>query len=467
LQTSNPSPPGDLLAPEQPSRKPGRLRHWLGLDRAIAFTVLARAWSSAAGLVTVALIARFLTGTEQGYFYTINSLVALQIIFELGFSFVILQMASHERAHLTVDPLGNISGDRVAHARLASVLQKAIRWYALAALLFLVVLLPAGMHFFSTHQRPGVQVAYVMPWLAAVVAAAINLQVNPVLSFFEGWGDVAPVARSRFFQALAGSSLAWAALATHHGLYAPALTILGQALAGLVWIGSRRKTLLQLLKHQPGEHRIPWMKEVWSFQWRIALSWIAGYFIFQIFTPVLFAYSGPVAAGQMGMSLNIVGALSAVALSWINTKAAPFGTMISRREFAKLDQVFFRALYQSLAVCAAGGLAIWIACLFLNTTGSPFASRMLAPFAFGLLLLSAVINHVWYSEAIYIRAHKQEKYLGVSVGIAILVSLTAFVLGKHFGSMGMAAGYLAVSVVVGFGFGTPIFLKYRRLWHAD
>jgi hypothetical protein len=46
-----------------------RIRHWLrhvlGLDRAVGFSVLARFWSSAAGLVTVALIARFLSPAEQ------------------------------------------------------------------------------------------------------------------------------------------------------------------------------------------------------------------------------------------------------------------------------------------------------------------------------------------------------------------------------------------------------------------
>src|SRR5579872_5549471 len=95
------------------------IRHVLGLDRAVGFSVLARFWSSAAGLVTVALIARFLSPAEQGYYYTLGSLVALQIIFELGFSFVILQMASHERAHLEISRIGTITGNPVSHARLA------------------------------------------------------------------------------------------------------------------------------------------------------------------------------------------------------------------------------------------------------------------------------------------------------------------------------------------------------------
>src|ERR1700758_2899807 len=98
-----------------------RIRHWLrtvlGLDRAVGFTVLARFWGSTAGLVTVLLIARFLSPGEQGYYYTFGSLVALQIVFELGFSFVILQLASHERASLSISGDYDITGDSLAHAR--------------------------------------------------------------------------------------------------------------------------------------------------------------------------------------------------------------------------------------------------------------------------------------------------------------------------------------------------------------
>src|SRR5215467_2751964 len=114
-----------------------RIRHWirhvLGVDRAIGFTVLARIWASGAGLVTVALIARFLSPAEQGYYYTFGSLVALQIVFELGFSFVILQLASHERANLEISAQYEISGDATSHGRLASVIQKSVRWYSVAA----------------------------------------------------------------------------------------------------------------------------------------------------------------------------------------------------------------------------------------------------------------------------------------------------------------------------------------------
>src|SRR5215469_146342 len=111
--------PGVTDTPLKTSRF-AAIRHWmhrvLGVDRAVGFTVLARAWASSAGLVTVALIARFLSPAEQGYYYTFGSLVALQIVFELGFSFVILQLASHERARLSFSRDYDITGDSIAHA---------------------------------------------------------------------------------------------------------------------------------------------------------------------------------------------------------------------------------------------------------------------------------------------------------------------------------------------------------------
>jgi ABC-type Co2+ transport system permease subunit len=92
---------------------------------------------------------------------------------------------------------------------------------------------------------------------------------------------------------------------------------------------------------------------------------------------------------------------------------------------------------------------------------------MLDPRSLGILLLTALINHVWFSEAIYIRAHKQEKYLSISVVTAILVALSTFTLGHRWGARGMVTGYLLVSIVVGFGFGMHVFSKYRRLWHVQ
>ena len=444
----------------------GGLRRSLGLDRAVIFTVLARGWTSLAGLVTVLLIAHFLTGAEQGYYYTFGSLVALQIVFELGFSFVILQMASHECAHLSLSADGTVTGSPTAHGRLASVLQKSVRWYSVAALLMFCTLIPAGLYFFSTKQHPGPIVAWRLPWFMVVLAAGFAFQIDPLFSFMEGCGYVPRVARTRLWQALLGSSLAWAALLTHHGLFAPAMAITGQVLVGFGWLWTQRRLLFGLFRHHVDTHRVHWRSEVWPFQWRIAVSWMCGYFIFQLFVPVLFAYRGPLEAGQMGMSLSISNVLASLAISWVNTKAAPFGSMIARKDYSRLDQIFFRALVQSLAVSAVCSLMAWTVLVTLNGHHIKLAGRMLAPLPFGLLLLTVVLNHTVASEAIYLRSHKQEKMLAQSIFGAVTTGLSTYFLGKRFGAIGMLGGYF-VLCVIGLGLATYTFLHYRRIWHVD
>lgn len=444
-----------------------RLLHWLGIDRAIGFTIMARGWASVAGLVTVALIAKFLSPVEQGYYYTFGSLIALQIVFELGFSLVILQMASHERAHLTIALPGSISGDPVAHARLASVLQKTVRWYTAAAIFLALFLTSAGLYFFSVHQHPGQTVSWRFPWCTAAIAATITFQLDPILSFLEGCGFVANVARLRFVQALTGSTLAWSVLLAHHGLFAPAMIIIGNASVALIWLFRKRRLLLPLLRHHVGEHKIHWMKEVWPFQWRIAVSWLSGYFIFQLYNPVLFAFRGPVEAGQMGMSLSLTSALLSIAVSWINTKAAPFGAMIAQKDFAQLDRVFFLSVRQAFAVCMVGGLTAWFGDIYMNWAHVSLAHRLLEPLSLGMVLVTAPINVIVFAQATYLRAHKQEKFLLNSVLGAVLVGLSTYFLGKSYGAFGVALGTLVIALVVGLPYATYVFSKYRRIWHAE
>lgn len=459
----------------QPSPRSTRayaaLLHWiksrLGMDRAIAFTVLARGWASLAGIVTVLLIARFLTPGEQGYYYTFGSLIALQIVFELGFSFVILQMASHERAHLTVSSDLAVSGDPVAHDRLASVLQKTVRWYSTAAAILGMFLILAGYRFFSSHQQAGQKVAWHLPWYCAALAATLTFQLDPLLSFMEGCGFVAHVARQRFLQAATGSLLAWISLLLHHGLFAPAMMIIGNAAVSSGFLFRHRNLLLPLLRRNPGLHRVHWMEEVWPFQWRMAVSWLCGYFIFQLYNPVLFAYHGAIVAGQMGMSLSLANALLSVSISWINTKAAPFGGLIAQKRYVELDHIFSRALWQSCGVCVAGAILIWIGFLFLHLRGYAFAHRVIDPLSLALLLGTVPISAITFAQALYLRAHKQEKFLLISILSAILIGCSTVFLGKYYGSLGVSAGSLVIGLLMSLPLGTYTLAKYRRIWHAQ
>jgi len=437
-------------------------RKTLGLDGAVAYTSLARMMSITGSTVTVLLIVRFLSPLEQGYYYTLLSLVALQMVFELGFSFVVQQLAAHECIHLELHGDGSVSGDSVAQARLASTLQLSVRWYTVAAVAMGLILAPLGMYFFTRHTTAATQIAWQGPWLLAVAASMAGLWCQPFYSFLDGCGQVRAVAALRLRQAMVGMALAWSAMLLHHGLYSPALVVLGQVATGLVFLATRSRLLTGLLGHPALEGPICWSSEVWPFQWRIAVSWMCSYFTIQVFIPILFALRGPVEAGQMGMSLSITGYMTGLVLPWITTKATPFGRLIAQREFQGLDRLFLRTLTQALIVFTMIALAADAGAAISTVAAPRLAARMVSPRLFAVLVLAAGANCVVQSLATLLRSFQREPFLVQSLAVASLTLLLATFAVPRWGNTGVTFGYLAATAGLGLPSALIIFARARR-----
>lgn len=438
-----------------------RLRRALGLDKAIAYTFMARAAGIVGSVGTVLLIARRLSPVEQGFYYTLLSLVSLQLVFELGFSFVLQQMAAHECVHLTLHADGRVCGQIKAHARLASILQLTVRWYTAAAVLMAMVLTPAGFLFFQAHAMNS-SVHWRLPWILACLASSIGLWATPFYSFLEGCGEVRAVAAMRFRQSLAAAAMAWMALLLRHGLYAPALVIIGQTAAGMWFVFSRRRLLKELFLFEAETCGVDWIREVWPFQWRIAVSWLCTYFSAQAFIPILFAARGAVEAGEMGMSLSISGYMIVLALAWCSTKATPFGQMIARREYAALDRLFQRTLLQSLVVylllaaCVLGTVAL------LGEYLPALAGRMLPLGGFLLLLAAAGANMTVQSLATLLRSFKREPFLVQSIAVAVCTVGLALLTTRRWGAAGAEWSYLIAAAGIALPSAVRIYLHMRR-----
>jgi hypothetical protein len=439
-----------------------RFKAVTGLDRAILYAISARFWTVASNFMTVVLMVRYLTPVEQGYYFTLTSLVALQVIFELGFSFVILQHAAHERAHLILRPDGTIEGDPRAHSRLASVLKLTLRWYSKATLVLGAILVPSAVYFFSHNEQAGSNVHWFFPTLVVSGATIVAFFMDPFFSFFEGCGQVREVARMRFGQSILGTIFAWTCMLTHHGLFAPGLIVTTLPLIGSVFLWKRRAFLIGLLRYPSDEHIVRWRDEVWPFQWKIAVSWICTYFTRQVFTPILFHYRNPVEAGQMGMTISVVGYTATIVLSWMTTKAPVFGSMVARREYDELDRLFFRTLWQAMSFLAVMCAACMGGVMILERYFPHMAARIVSPPAFAIILLGTIGTVYVQSVAIYLRSFKREPLLWQSVLVASLTLLMCRLTVRGMGSMGVSFSYLVGMGIVGLFSGWLIFRNWRN-----
>lgn len=436
----------------------------LGIDRAVGWTVAARVWSILAGPLSVILIASHLSAEEQGFYYTFASIVTFQTVFELGLGMVIVQFASHEKAFLEWTSGGTLTGSDVEKGRLATLFRKSVQWYAVATTLAAIALLVGGTIFFKYEGT--IVEGWASPWIAVALLAGAALFLTPFLSIIEGCGRVAEVARVRTWQVMASNIAAWSVLLLGGKLWASPAILAGSLLVGGVWLlATHRKLFSDLLLHTRGGS-ISWRDEVWPFQWRIAVSWISSYFTFHLFIPVLFSSHGPADAGRMGMSLTLASAVFFVATSLLTTKMPLFGELIARRDFAELDARFFPAMWRAFGLMALGAIALLGGTYALRVIGHRWSERLLDPLPFALLLATLLINTLFFAEAVYLRAHKQEPLLGIFVASGIAVAACTLILGRMYGATGMMVGYFVTTLVISLGGGTWVFARKRREWHA-
>ena len=445
------------------------LLRWAGIDRSVGASLLNSGWPALSGPVTLLLLIRFLSLGQQGFYYAFNNFLSAALLFDLGLSAVILQFASHEWAKLEWTPEGTLAGDPAAKARLNSLLRFSLFWYGAATFLMLLVLLPAGLWFFSHYERVSGRIVWQGAWCLVVCGSAGQMLLTPLLALVEGSGRVVEVWLLRARLNVATSLVLWSVLLLHGGLYAAAAVGITWAGGTAVWLWRHKRAFLRdLLRPASAEFDgIDWRTEFWPFQWRIGLTSLSAFLIFSALPLILFAARGEEAAGQLGLSLALTASLFGIPQAWLNTKMQPFGTLIAQRRWEDLDRLYFPALWRSWGVAALVGAALWLAVAFVYWKGYPLAHRLLGPLPMGLLVAASVVSQGLGAEGLYLRAHKQEPLVWLSLFLAGLIAFGSFLMARPYGATGMMLNYFVMYLTVGLGGGTWIFVQKRRQWHRE
>jgi hypothetical protein len=443
-----------------------RLMELMGIDKAIATVLLGRLWGILSGIITIIIVAKFLTPVEQGFYYSFSSILAFQMLFELGMGMVITQFASHEMAFLNWSPNGILDGDIQAKSRLYSLLMMVMKWYGFISILFLLCVLPFGWIFFTLNSHD-INVSWQLAWGWLVLSASLNILLVPLFAILEGCGRVAEVAKLRMAQNIFGSCVAWLVFTIGGGLLAMSAMNTAMFIITLSYLLQNYTNFFRdIFNGDIQTSKICWKSEIWPFQWKVAITWISGFFIVQTFVPILFAYRGALEAGQMGMSLSISAALASIGTAWMSAKAPKFGNLIVLKRYQELDTLFSRTLIQSALVVVTGGIALLLGHWLIIGLGSRMVDRILPALPFGLLIATVIVNHIIFAEATYMRSHKVEPFMWLTIVVGLLVALITLVVGKSHGATGMMLGYFLVTLIVGLGWGTWIFLTNRLVWHG-
>ena len=373
-----------------------------------------------------------LTTQDQGIYYVFLSLLGLRSFFELGATACIGQMTPHY-----LDDSG-VSPD-------TSMVRVAMNWMKNVSILFAICGLIGGGTYLSLcghHDWPTL-----IFWALSVIPSAFLGFQEGRLQLLYGAGLVNDVSRVRWLSQLIQYGIQWSMLLAGFGLASFALSASGVLLYQHLVIGKKFPWITPRMENGASESQDHARKmELRNLVKRASVVYIAGFFVFQIQQPILFALSGPEASARLGFTLVILNSLVGLSSLWGLTV---FPEMSRAVALGKIDWAFImfkKTWWRSAAVATigllAGGLAIAVLSLI------PQFSERLFPFAGYVPLGLAIWLQSLANTAIYWpRAFRQEPFATVSFIQMIITPPAVFFAIHNLGSVGIGWGNLASWVV--------------------
>ena len=417
-------------------------------------------WAIVRGPIMLLLIPLFLSDIDQGFWFTFGSIAAFSVLANLGFTTIIAQFSAHEYAYLKFNKEGELEGDAAHLDRIVSLFRFIFKWVSFIVVIAFPIILLVGGFILNTHGNIG---DWIIPWIIYVIVSGGNFFVSFFLCFFEGCDKITKIQLSRFVASVVTTVAQIVLLVLDFSLYALAISALLGLIANVFLLGfGFKKAIVQMFKHKLG-HKCQWMKEFMQLFWRYALNTIAGFLIFQIFTPITFIMFGPVEAGRVGITLALVQACFSIAMVWIGVISPRMNMAAAKGEWKTMDRLLYKNLSLSLVTYVIGGVSILGGYAILINHWS-ILERFLPLLPLGILVLTYFLQVIIGGTAVYGRAHKIEPYMVpalVSSAISLIVTfISVFLLPIEF----IFLGFL-VSNIVNVTIMIVLHFTRRQIWH--
>uniref|UniRef100_B1XTG1 Polysaccharide biosynthesis protein n=1 Tax=Polynucleobacter necessarius subsp. necessarius (strain STIR1) TaxID=452638 RepID=B1XTG1_POLNS len=371
------------------------------------------------GLITALLITIFLTPEEQGYFYTMGSLLSSYTLLDLGLSSLLVQICAknfsklHWTNHNGIAPIGE------PRLLFLDLIKKSMRWYFYAGITSLL-LIPIGIIYFS-YSHIGQEIAWLGPWVIITLSLTISMPTIGLMAILEGSHRITEAYSIRSCQYVIGAFLAWILLYTGYGLYALAMPPLATFLLVTLWVQGKYRTLITEVINVGDQFK--WKLEVKPLHRKVALTWFSNYLFLHTPTPIIFYFLGSVKAGQFGLSMTIANVLASIGTSKVAAIIPRFSHLVEEGSQIEADTLFMKNFWQSMLICTCGAVII-SACTYILASNH-IVSRLLPWNELGILMFSLVGFHSSNLMAAYFRAYGEEPMAKVNIYMMLGVLFTA------------------------------------------
>jgi O-antigen/teichoic acid export membrane protein len=319
------------------------------------------------------------------------------------------------------------------------------------------------VYFFSRATDP---VAWGLPWVTFCLLGSVLFLSQGLLFLLEGCHRVGLVYSYRLLRSVTTSCCQWLVLYAGGGLWAP---VAGQAVALLLittYLLPRCKPLVRQLLGAPSSGAISWKRELLPFQSKLAISFGASYFVTALFAPMAFRYHGAVLAGQVGLTVAISASVPWIGYALVQPRLPKVATLIAQRRYTEVDRFFRTLSATTLAGSLLGCAAVIAVVCVMNATGLSLRERFLPLAPTALFVAGAFGRNVLQLERAYLRAHKQESAVWVTLAGAGLTALTSILLIPSCGGIGAGLAFAGTAFLFEVPATSAVVMRKRAEWHS-
>jgi len=392
----------------------------------------------------------FLSENALGYFYTMISLASAQALFELGLGQVLLVFFSR-LASIPKSNSSSIESEIFLLYKTASVL------YSLIALCFFFVGTLLGYLLLDSSGSLDSQ-AWLFPWLSLCLITSLNIINNKNLLYIESTGREKSVFAIRSLQYIIGSLLYICFASFKLELWSVCGVPLGCLFVSYVWLNSM--SVRKLFDFKKSFVTLSsmftfWRIKVFPLQLRTSISFLSGFISLQLFLPLVFKFYGPIAAGQVGFSLNIMTGITLLSTSFSTANARRFAAYAKNHETKSILRLFNQSLFFTTSLTALSLTTIAILIKHI-----PHLSSLVPNVWIFIILASGCFsNSITYCYAIYMRSYLKEPFVLPSA-IAAFTSLLLFIAVNSFNLLVFVGSY-AFGCFVAFLISTSILNSFN------
>ncbi len=450
-----------------------RIREHLLWDRSLGYAIAARLWHSISGPITLVMLIRSLTPQEQGVYYGIVNIACIQSMFELGLLNILITQTGHEMALLRrssqsddkslvadfgLEQTDNQEAQRAAY-RIRRLIEGSEKWFFFASLFFLLTALFVGYRVFTTADPT---ISWRLPLAALLAFSMVSVALSPKFAILEGAGFREDVFRSRFIQMIIGSLGVWISLGCGLGIWSLVISASIQTVMVGHFVYVEKGAFLRQFRNvfDPSDH-FSWFRNIVPFQWRIAVISVVHFVATQCFTVILLNFDSTIAAGQMGMTLSVTGAIQTLALAWVQTKLA-----VASDHHGAGNREAAGSIWRRTAVLSTGLLVVALLVFFLGVLSLPLLergieTRFVSPWHLAILSMGYVAYHLIAVQTYYILSRRSlplfRAALVGTLSTAVFVWIGAFYQGTN----GLVWAYFLSTIFISLPVHSVAYLSYR------